>query len=68
MKMNHHYLEVIENEKVVKRISTSLASEYRDRQNLESEITPDQEVRFVMSSSKEKLINNNSKIKNHGSY
>lgn len=57
MKTNNYYLELREGDKVLKRIATTLASEYRDREHFELDRKVNQEVYFVASSEKEKIIN-----------
>jgi len=57
MNRRHHYLEVRKGDQVIKRIATSLASEYRHRSHLELFKKSDQEIYFISSSEKEKVIN-----------
>lgn len=56
--MKYHYLELKEGEKVIKRVTTSVGSEHKDRRMLERyQQKPGQEIFFVVSSEKEKVIN-----------
>jgi len=58
MKNQHYYLELKDGQKVVKRLKTSIGSEYEDRSRLETFYQkPGQKIQFVVSSSKEKIIN-----------
>ena len=55
--MKHCYHELREGEKVIKRLPTSPASENKDRLHLERyHQKKGQEVHFIMSSAKEKVI------------
>lgn len=58
MTTRHHYLELKEGDNVLKRTKTSLASETRDRVMLRQYLKKGQQIIFVVSSCKEKLINN----------
>lgn len=55
--MKHYYLELKEGEKVIRRVPTSLSSEYNDRLKMEYFKSKSQNVFLVISSTKEKIIN-----------
>lgn len=55
--MKHYYLELREGEKVIRRVPTSLASEYNDRKKMEYFKAKTDKIVFVVSSEKEKVIN-----------
>lgn len=57
MSKKHYYLEQKHKRKVVRRIPTSLASEYNDRKKMEYFAPKEHKIRFVVSSTKEELIN-----------
>ena len=58
MKTRHFYLELKDGEKVIRRVKTSLSSEYYDRQLLEEFRTDSSQcVFFVASSEPERIIN-----------
>ena len=56
--MKHYYLELKQGDKVCMRKKTSLASESKDRKQMKQFQKHDQEIEFVVSSTKEKLIHN----------
>lgn len=55
--MKYHYLELKEGEKVIRRVPTSLSSEYNDRRRMEYFKSKNQKIFLVISSTKEKVIN-----------
>lgn len=55
--MRYTYWELKEGEKVVKRMATSIAREHKDRRMLERFQKPGQEINYVVSSTKERVIN-----------
>jgi hypothetical protein len=55
--MKHHYLELQEGDRVIKRIPTSFKTEPTDRQSLQKQQRLNQEIRFIISSEPEKVIN-----------
>jgi hypothetical protein len=53
----HYYLEQKHSEKIVRRVPTSLATVDQDRERMEYLAPKDHKVFFVVSSTKEKVIN-----------
>lgn len=56
MNNKYYYLELIERNQAVKRIPTSFQTEKTDRHSLQKVKQLNQEIRFVVSSTKEKTI------------
>jgi hypothetical protein len=56
MKKKYYYLELQESDKVVKRIPTSFQTEKSDRHSLQKAKKINQEILFIVSSTKEKTI------------
>ena len=57
MRKQNYYLELKRGEKVIKRKKTTLAKEYEDRRMLEQFKESDQEIFFIVTPQKEKVIN-----------
>ncbi len=56
MKANNFYLEVTENEKVVKRVKTSMLNHQDDWRKLQQTIKESQQITLSVSSEKEKVF------------